>query len=236
MTVAERCGPTPRLVPFPGGDPQPLLRSGLDRRPGGRGRTGSGGCRSEAVHQVAVAPPGFEDGDLLAEGWWAPGSRLSGPWTGAAVPGSGAGLPPPSGGAWRGTRGGRSRTSRPRSPAAAVPWKWRPGPRAPQACTSTSGSRGSPETVRRSVAGPSSMVIDIQTPSGREAKSQITGAAHQRSEGLQEIEGTARMPPQRGVRRGGEAGRDVGDGHRSIVPRRADTGPAARWTGKAKGP
>ena len=57
----------PGLVPFPGRDAQPLLGRGLHQQIRRRDGAGAGGRRSVAVHQVAVAAPGLDHGDLLLQ-------------------------------------------------------------------------------------------------------------------------------------------------------------------------
>ena len=235
MTVADRCGPTPALCHSQDGMRSHCSGVGWSMRFAGATAAGAGRRGPEAVHQVAVAAAGLDDGDLLLQDGGHQRSRSSGRWRAAARPGSAVGPPPPSGGVWRGRRARQRPTSRRRGPAGAGRHSTATAAPGPHACASTATGRC--PAAASPAAGwpaPAGVVNAIHSPSGAVRTDGSPWPRRSGADGLQQVERAARVPPQGGVRRGGNAGGDVCDGHSNMFPRppgpriRTHPGPGSR--------
>ena len=215
------------LVPFPGRDAQPLLGRGLHQQVRRSDGAGAGGRRAVAVHQVAVAAPGLDHGDLLLQdrGHEGVDQAAGGGQPHGGVPASGLNNHPGEGGVERGlVKGGPVvvAAQHPRRGSGGIGGTGPPG-------LDLDGGIGRRRTVRR--------ISNSQPERGgtrrrRErhpeavrcgADGRIAVPPQERAEGPGQVEGTARVPPQRGVSRGGNAGGDVCNGHPTMIPRTPDS-------------
>ena len=223
MTAAERWGPTPALCHSQDGMRSHCSGRGLDHQVGGGHGAGAGRRGPEAVHQVAVAAAGLDHRDfLLQDGGTSAsiirpvaGSRRAGFRRRASTTIRGSV-------AWNaGSSNADQSSSRPSirgtDPTASAAPAPRPGHR-------WRAAAAGPAALRRSEAGPAGVVNAIHTPVRGGADGRIAVAALEGADGLQQVKGAARVPPQRGLRRGGQAGGDVCEAHTNMVPRPAGRG------------